>query len=155
MADLVQKIMKTAISVSGSSTRTLPALPSPAIADTSNRSAAGSNNNPKQLVVCRQWWKVCWVYGDQYKQGQKLYQAQKRILAKGSAISEAGGSSMVASNSNVLSSNGTMHSDGIVDLAVAPAIETDSGNDSASTTQVTPVKGPRRPCAMPRDQIPE
>lgn len=143
MADLVQKIMKTAISVSGSSTRTLPALPSPSGAATSNRS---SSSSPKQLVVCRQWWKVCWVYGDQYKQGQKLYQAQKRILAKASSATN-----------NVKADAGRMlptGESGAVNTAVVP-IETDSGNDSAGTTQLTPTKGPRRPCALPKDRIPE
>ncbi|XP_065305462.1 protein prickle-like isoform X1 [Dermacentor albipictus] len=26
-----------------------------------------------KVLVCRQWWKVCWVYGDQYKQYRELY----------------------------------------------------------------------------------
>ncbi|GFR19619.1 protein prickle [Trichonephila clavata] len=25
------------------------------------------------VLVCRQWWKVCWVYGDQYKLYRQLY----------------------------------------------------------------------------------
>lgn len=147
MADLVQKIMKTAISVSGSSTRTLPALPSPAgSAGTSDRS---SGQSPKQLVVCRQWWKVCWVYGDQYKQGQKLYQAQKRILAKAST------SNGNVNDKNVNSEANRMLPAGASDAVNVVSVETDSGNDSAGTTQLTPTKGPRRPCALPRDRIAE
>lgn len=183
MADLVQKFMKTAISVSGSSTRTLPALPSPATADTSNRSPGGLNQNPKQLVVCRQWWKVCWVYGDQYKQGQKLYQAQKRILAKSSRPMSAGtpadscastlpqgqlpqgqvstsplrSHAMIAMPSNSSNGDSAVNRGGAGPPAstVVPNNETDSGNDSASTTQITPTKGARRPCGLVREQIPE
>ncbi|XP_018494421.1 protein prickle [Galendromus occidentalis] len=134
MSDLVQKMVKTAISVSGSSTRTLPAPPAPS-------SAAASSSSPKQLVVCRQWWKVCWVYGDQYKQCRQLYQAQKRILAKSTQQTPPGSSS-----------DGTMAASSNVNV---PAAETDSGNDSASTS-ATPTKTVRkRTCGLLQQQVTE
>lgn len=30
-------------------------------------------NNANNVLMCRQWWKVCWVYGDQYKMYKQMY----------------------------------------------------------------------------------
>lgn len=30
------------------------------------------------IVMCRQWWRVCWIYGDQEKYYRQLYGAAKR-----------------------------------------------------------------------------
>ena len=29
--------------------------------------------SPNNILMCRQWWKVCWVYGDQYKMYKQMY----------------------------------------------------------------------------------
>lgn len=34
------------------------------------KSASPNNAN---LLMCRQWWKVCWIYGDQEKYYRQLY----------------------------------------------------------------------------------
>ena len=31
------------------------------------------------LLMCKQWWKSCWVYGDQYKQYRHLLSKKTKI----------------------------------------------------------------------------
>lgn len=33
----------------------------------------GGTSNGGNLLMCRQWWKVCWIYGDQDKFYRQLY----------------------------------------------------------------------------------
>ncbi len=42
-------------------------------------SGAGSNRSLAQLLAQRQWWKVCWVYGDQQKYYRQLYGRKKNL----------------------------------------------------------------------------
>lgn len=44
--------------------------------DESDASAAGKI--PSNVLMCRQWWKVCWVYGDQEKYYRYLYGNRKK-----------------------------------------------------------------------------
>lgn len=30
-------------------------------------------NSANNVLMCRQWWKVCWIYGDQEKYYRQLY----------------------------------------------------------------------------------
>ncbi|KAG8197222.1 hypothetical protein JTE90_011377 [Oedothorax gibbosus] len=39
------------------------------------------------VLVCRQWWKVCWVYGDQYKLYRQLYGRKKTTTTTGTSVS--------------------------------------------------------------------
>lgn len=32
---------------------------------------------PSNVLMCRQWWKVCWIYGDQEKYYRYLYGGRK------------------------------------------------------------------------------
>lgn len=33
---------------------------------------------PSNVLMCRQWWKVCWIYGDQEKYYRYLYGSRKK-----------------------------------------------------------------------------
>lgn len=33
---------------------------------------------PSNVLMCRQWWKVCWMYGDQEKYYRHLYGNRKK-----------------------------------------------------------------------------
>lgn len=33
---------------------------------------------PSNVLMCRQWWKVCWMYGDQEKYYRYLYGSRKK-----------------------------------------------------------------------------
>ncbi|GIY77978.1 hypothetical protein CDAR_573152 [Caerostris darwini] len=39
------------------------------------------------VLVCRQWWKVCWVYGDQYKLYRQLYGKKRTTTTTATSIS--------------------------------------------------------------------
>lgn len=57
--------------------------------------AAGSANKTpsSNVLMCRQWWKVCWMYGDQEKYYRQLYGATKKQSSSASAfgINDGGG----------------------------------------------------------------
>ncbi|KAJ1524473.1 hypothetical protein ONE63_010969 [Megalurothrips usitatus] len=38
--------------------------------------------------MCRQWWRVCWIYGDQEKYYRQLYGAAKRHAAHAAPADE-------------------------------------------------------------------
>ena len=44
-----------------------------------------------QLLAHRQWWKVCWVYGDQQKYYRQLYGRKKNLTTLRSASTAAAG----------------------------------------------------------------
>ncbi|KAG8254495.1 hypothetical protein J6590_101430 [Homalodisca vitripennis] len=39
----------------------------------SGKNMQEKNVSSNNLLMCRQWWKVCWVYGDQEKYYRQLY----------------------------------------------------------------------------------
>ncbi|KAF8764524.1 Protein prickle like protein [Argiope bruennichi] len=39
------------------------------------------------VLVCRQWWKVCWVYGDQYKLYRQLYGKKRTTTTTATTVS--------------------------------------------------------------------
>lgn len=43
-------------------------------ADENNSKLPSSSN----VLMCRQWWKVCWIYGDQEKYYRYLYGSRKK-----------------------------------------------------------------------------
>lgn len=38
---------------------------------------------PSNVLMCRQWWKVCWIYGDQEKYYRYLYGSRKKSQQNG------------------------------------------------------------------------
>lgn len=61
---------------------------SPASTVTADKTAAGSSSN---VLMCRQWWKVCWMYGDQEKYYRQLYGAAKKSPPTSGAGGGGGG----------------------------------------------------------------
>lgn len=41
------------------------------------RKADDGGKIPSNVLMCRQWWKVCWIYGDQEKYYRYLYGRKK------------------------------------------------------------------------------
>ncbi|CAH0394990.1 unnamed protein product [Bemisia tabaci] len=37
------------------------------------RSRPSIEKGSSNILMCRQWWKVCWIYGDQEKYYRQLY----------------------------------------------------------------------------------
>lgn len=48
-------------------------------ADANNREIVSASKPLSQLLANRQWWKVCWVYGDQTKFYRQLYGHRKTL----------------------------------------------------------------------------
>ncbi len=51
------------------------------------------------LLAHRQWWKVCWVYGDQQKYYRQLYGRKKNLTTLRSTVADATKSSSLSSSS--------------------------------------------------------
>lgn len=61
-------------------TATTTAVGTSAAASSSSSSPAGHSKATasSNVLMCRQWWKVCWMYGDQEKYYRQLYGAAKK-----------------------------------------------------------------------------
>ncbi|XP_066975789.1 protein prickle-like isoform X2 [Macrobrachium rosenbergii] len=46
---------------------------------TSPNNTGAVRSESSNLLMCKQWWRVCWVYGDQYKQYRHLYSKKTKI----------------------------------------------------------------------------
>lgn len=72
------------------------------------------------IVMCRQWWRVCWIYGDQEKYYRQLYGAAKRQQQHDGKKKEASASSAASAA-----------------LAVATSTTSASKLDAYTTTTTT------------------
>lgn len=46
---------------------------------TSPNNLGAVRSETSNLLMCKQWWRVCWTYGDQYKQYRHLYSKKTKI----------------------------------------------------------------------------
>ncbi|XP_025206693.1 protein prickle-like [Melanaphis sacchari] len=61
------------------------------VSSTSSVTATANKTPSSNVLMCRQWWKVCWMYGDQEKYYRQLYGATKKQSASSSAFGVNGG----------------------------------------------------------------
>ena len=62
------------------------------LGDAAGKSAVAQLSKPlAQLLANRQWWKVCWVYGDQQKYYRQLYGRKKNLSTLRSATGSGTG----------------------------------------------------------------
>lgn len=61
----------------------------------SSTAATATKASTSNVLMCRQWWKVCWMYGDQEKYYRQLYGAAKKSPSSGDG-SGGGGSGRAA-----------------------------------------------------------
>ncbi|MPC64066.1 Protein prickle [Portunus trituberculatus] len=46
---------------------------------TSPNNIGAVRNDTSNLLMCNKWWRVCFTYGDQYKQYRHLYSKKTRL----------------------------------------------------------------------------
>ena len=51
-----------------------------------NADDGGSKLPSSNVLMCRQWWKVCWIYGDQEKYYRYLYGSRKKSEANSPGV---------------------------------------------------------------------
>ncbi|CAH1712697.1 unnamed protein product [Aphis gossypii] len=61
------------------------------VASSSSVTATANKTPSSNVLMCRQWWKVCWMYGDQEKYYRQLYGATKKQSASSSTFGVNGG----------------------------------------------------------------